>query len=312
MISVIIPAYKARKYLPDCLESIGKQTLQPKEILVIDDASPEPVDDIINEFSSKPGYPPLRLIKHEINRGQAAGRNTGMKAASGGWLAFIDCDDMWAPRHLESLMSLAETSGADLAFSPAVLFDADPYDPQNYTLRPLNEDEAALRPFALLNRCFIITSSTLIRKEQLANVNGFDEDQGLRGVEDLDCFMRLLEAGAKFSMSQHATLHYRKHPESATGTPGYLTRQCVKLLYRHINSVEGTKREKSELIMQTHWHCAISLWLVKAHDRNHWLCTAVKKSLPYPQSLLRWAYRFLRAVMKKSGANLHNSMGSSI
>ena len=63
-ISVIIPAYKARKFLPECLASIGDQTLLPQQILVIDDASPEPVDDIVANFAARPGFPPIRLIRH--------------------------------------------------------------------------------------------------------------------------------------------------------------------------------------------------------------------------------------------------------
>lgn len=303
-ISVIIPAYKARKFLPDCLNSIGAQTLQPAEVLIIDDASPEPIDDIVGEFAGREGYPPIRLIKHETNRGQAAGRNTGIRESKSDWLAFIDCDDMWAPNHLESVMAAATESGADLVFCPAILFSSDPHDPSNYRLRPLTADETALRPISILNRCFIVISSSVIRKESLLSSGGFDEDPMMRGVEDLDLFMRMLRNGANFHMETEATLYYRKHSESATETTGYLARQGVHVTQTHLGTVEGSRAEKRTILMQVYWRSAVQLWLVKSPDRVSWLLSALRHSLWNPYQFIRWSYRFIRSLHRNSCRNL--------
>lgn len=302
MISVIIPAYMARKFLPACLESIGQQSLQPAEVLVIDDASPEPIDDIIEEFENREGYPPIRLIKHEVNRGQAAGRNTGMKASKGDWLAFIDCDDMWAPRHLESLLATLDQTHADLGFCPAILFTNDPHDPSNYILRPQNADEEAIRPLALVNRCFIITSSTVIRASALENIGGFDEREEIRGVEDLDCFMRLLKAGHTFCMASDPTLYYRKHPASATGVLGHLARQDVRVRSSHVKWVSGGFYEKREILLNTYWRAANQLWAINAVDRWKWLLLAIISSIPSPCMGTRRACRFIMNLYSKRRA----------
>lgn len=303
-ISVIIPAYKARKFLPECLESIGRQTLLPDEVLVVDDASPEPVDDIVENFAGRPGYPSIRLIKHEVNRGQAAGRNTGITAASGEWLAFIDCDDMWAPNHLESVMNTAVSTNADMVFCPAVLFDSDPHAPGNYTMGPLNGDEKALRPLSILNRCFIVISSSVIRAESIRKAGGFDEDPMMRGVEDLDLFMRMFGTGAKFHMDPEPTLYYRKHADSATQTTGYLAKQSVHVTEKHIGSVQGSVSEKRTIRMQTYWRAAVPLWLVKDPNRITWVLKAVRHSLWNPYQCLRWTYRFLRSLYRQSSYGL--------
>lgn len=303
-ISVIIPAYKARKYLPECLESIGLQTLRPAEILVIDDASPEPIDDIVSSFAARPSYPPIRLIKHEVNRGQAAGRNTGMNASTSEWLAFLDCDDMWAPTHLESVMCAIHESGADLGFCPAILFNYDVHDPQNYRLRPLTPDEQTITPLSLLNRCFIITSSVVLRSTTLGGVGGFDESPSMRGTEDLDFFMKLLRAGTRFQMVPEATLYYRKHPDSATGTMGYLARQDVYVKERHIDWPAGSRSEKQIIMIEAYWRAAIGLWISKAPDRMAWLFSALRHSLWNPFQCLRWTYRFFRALRRDSAAGL--------
>jgi glycosyltransferase involved in cell wall biosynthesis len=304
MISVIIPAYKARKYLPDCLDSVCRQTLLPDEILVIDDASPESIDDIIQSFARRKDCPPVRLIKHATNRGQAAGRNTGIKESSSEWLAFLDCDDMWAPNHLESVMHTATQTGADLVFCPAILFDKDPHDPNNYRLRPLTEDETSLRPLSILNRCFIVISSSVIRADAIRAAGGFDEDPMMRGVEDLDLFMRMFRAGAKFHMDPEGTLYYRKHPGSATETTGYLARQSVHVTKAHIGNVAGSTTEKRTILMQTYWRSAIQLWLIKSPDKVSWVRTALLHSLWNPYQCLRWTYRFSRAVLRNSSRGL--------
>lgn len=303
-VSVIIPAYKARKFLGECLESIGSQSRLPEEVLVIDDCSPEPVEDIIADFSGRPGYPPLRLLKHEVNRGQAAARNTGMKASRTEWLAFLDCDDLWAPNHLEHLISTAEATEADLAFCPAILFEDNPQAEDNYVLRPMTADETAMRPLSFLNRCFIITSSTLISRDCLTLVGGFDESPQLRGVEDLDCFLRLLANGARFEMNPEATLYYRKHPDSATGRLAYLARQDIEAKRRHIDKVEGTPGEKRTIMMQSYWRATIKLWLAKSPDRVLWLLRSWRHSLWSPLQGMRWSYRFLRAMRRKSASGL--------
>lgn len=303
-ISVIIPAFKARKFLADCLTSIGEQTLLPDEVLVIDDCSPESIDDIIESFSTKEGYPFLRLLKHQVNKGQAAARNTGIKESKSNWLAFIDCDDLWAPNHLESVLKTAEKSGADLVFTPAILFDSDSHDPDNYRLRPLSEDEKNIRPLSLLNRCFIVISSSMIRSEPIRKLDGFNEHPLMRGVEDLDLFMRLLESGAKFRMDPAATLFYRKHPESATGTRGYLAKQSVYVTRKHISHVKGRLTEKLSILTHTYWRTAIQLWLIKAPDRVIWLVRAVLRSLWNPYQFLRWSYRFTRSIRRNSCNNL--------
>lgn len=244
------------------------------------------------------------MLKHKVNRGQAAGRNTGMKAASGEWLAFLDCDDMWAPGHLESVMGTAESSGAGLVFCPAIMFDTDPHDASNYVLQPLSEEENQLRPISILNRCFIVISSSIIRADAIKRAGGFDEDPMMRGVEDLDLFMKLFKAGVKFQMDPQPTLYYRKHPDSATGTPGYLARQGVHVTRTHVNAVEGSRSAKRTILMQAYWRCAVELWLLKSSDRFSTLLQAIRHSLWNPYQCVRWCYRFSRSIHRHSSRGL--------
>jgi len=293
-ISVIIPAYKARKYLPECLESISHQTLAPTEVLVIDDSSPEPVDVIVAAFSANPENPPIRLLRHKVNLGQAAGRNTGIKASDSEWFAFIDCDDVWAPDHLEQAMATLKKSGADLAFCPATIFDQDINCPLGFTERPMTPEEEAISPLALLGRCFIIMSSVVARPSAIRAFGGFEEDNRMRAVEDLDCFMKLLKAGAKFSMSERPTLFYRKHPESATCTKGYMVRQTVHVTEQHIGWIEASSAAKRRLLGDVCWRASILTSQLNAKDRRDWLIKALRVSALNPILLGKWMARYVK------------------
>jgi glycosyltransferase involved in cell wall biosynthesis len=298
-LSVIIPAYKARKFLPDCLDSIGIQTLQPSEVLVIDDASPEPIDDIVAEFANREGYPPIRLIKHETNRGQAAGRNTGIHASSGELLAFIDCDDIWAPGHLQQAVDTLEDQRLDLVFCPATLFEHSVESPMGFVEQPMNEAEGRMEPLALLKRCFIIMSSVVAKAEIIRDLGGFDESPSMRAVEDLDLFLKLLEQGKRFGMGAQSTLFYRKHPDAATARTGHMTYQAAVVREKHAPTISGNWFRKRSIVAFYWWKAWLD-YLYIGEKRWGVLARALWQSVPVPQEILRGIIRTYRIVVARS------------
>ena len=103
-ISIIIPAYRVEKYIGDCLNSILQQkgvSADALEILVIDDGSPDRSGEIALELAQE--YSFLKVIRKE-NAGVAAARNTGIEAATGQWLYFVDSDDWLAEGAIEAML----------------------------------------------------------------------------------------------------------------------------------------------------------------------------------------------------------------
>lgn len=293
-VAVVIAAYRARNYLRKCLESIGHQTVAPKEVLVVDDCSPEPVDDIIADFASFPGYPPIRLIKHDRNRGQAAARNTGAAATDAEFLAFLDHDDVWGPRHLEDAMKVLTDSNADLSFCPAQVFQKEPGD-LDFVERPMTPAEQALEPLALLARCFIITSSVAVGRNRFHALGGFNEDARMRAVEDLDFFMRLLKAGATIAMAPDVTLYYRKHSGSATGQPAGMAFQVGHVTAVHAHRFGGSWFRCQSLVARTWWR-AWNTCLRHGQVRPDILTRAVLSSAFVPLEIARGVSRSLKVV----------------
>ncbi len=110
-ISIIVPIYKVEDYLDKCIESIVKQTYQNLEILLIDDGSPDRCPAICEEWSQRDSR--IRVI-HQKNGGLSAARNTGIRAANGEYIGFIDSDDYISPMMYEKMLSAITEKEADL------------------------------------------------------------------------------------------------------------------------------------------------------------------------------------------------------
>ena len=111
LISVIVPVYKVEAYLDQCVRSITGQTYRNLEILLIDDGSPDGSGSICDAWAAKDSR--IRVI-HKENAGAGAARNTGLDAARGELIAFVDSDDYIAAGMYRHLFQLLET-GADIA-----------------------------------------------------------------------------------------------------------------------------------------------------------------------------------------------------
>ncbi len=111
LISVIVPVYKVEAYLDKCISSITEQTYRNLEILLVDDGSPDRSGEICDAWAAKDSR--IRVI-HQKNAGGGAARNTGMDAATGQFVGFVDSDDYLHPRMYEHLYSLM-AEGVDIA-----------------------------------------------------------------------------------------------------------------------------------------------------------------------------------------------------
>lgn len=111
LISVVVPIYNVEKYLSRCVESILNQTYKNLEIILVDDGSPDACPQICNEFQEKD--PRIRVI-HQENAGLSAARNTGIKYATGAYIAFVDSDDYIDENMYEVMYEDIQKNVADL------------------------------------------------------------------------------------------------------------------------------------------------------------------------------------------------------
>lgn len=168
-ISVIIPVYKVEPYLDACVSSVVGQTFSDLEILLVDDGSPDRCPELCDTWAQKD--PRVRVI-HQENGGLSAARNTGIEAAKGEFLAFVDSDDMLEPDALRRAWEAQREYGADLVIINVVYVDENerPLGTPDFSMfqdEVLDEDAIWQRYFALGEQkiYYAIACSKLIRAE---------------------------------------------------------------------------------------------------------------------------------------------------
>ncbi|WP_329106722.1 glycosyltransferase [Micromonospora sp. NBC_01699] len=120
-ITVVVPIHNVRRYLVDCLDSIAGQTYPDLDVVLVDDGSTDDSGEIAERYARTDDR--FRLIR-QPNRGLGAARNTGIEAAAGDYLSFVDSDDLLPPYALEVLVGALRQTGSDFASGNVALLTA--------------------------------------------------------------------------------------------------------------------------------------------------------------------------------------------
>lgn len=188
-VSVIIPIYKSEKFLPRTLESVRAQTYSDLEVICVDDCSPDRSKEVIKEYAAKDSR--VRYLAHEKNMGAPAfGRNTGLAAAEGDFITFLDHDDTFLPTKLEELLKAMEREKVDFICSNCQLINNATGKVDMLAWGGVSGDPKAGFARRLLEDNFVPPNSTLIRRSVFQVVKGFDTS--LKGVDDYDLWYRIV------------------------------------------------------------------------------------------------------------------------
>lgn len=124
LVSIIMPAYNAEKFIAESIESVLAQTYPNFELIVIDDCSPDQTVEIVQNYVSKDKR--VKFFKKERNQGVAEARNTGLNHAKGDFVAFLDSDDKWVEDKLEKQLAvLKERNDIDVVYGSYYRFNSD-------------------------------------------------------------------------------------------------------------------------------------------------------------------------------------------
>lgn len=180
-VSVIVPFYNGGKTVGQTLTALFAQTYTDIEVIVVNDGSPEPLERHIQPFGSEPR---LKVI-HQENGGVAAARNTGIKAASGPFIAFCDQDDIWHADKLAQQMPHFSNPAIGLVYTGTEAVNTRGHRQQ---ILPAYEG----RCFAALSKKNFITCCTVVlRKSLIEQIGYFNADRQLQGVDDRFVWMRV-------------------------------------------------------------------------------------------------------------------------
>lgn len=223
MISVIVPVYKAEKYLERCVNSILNQTYRDLELILVDDGSPDGSPELCDRFAQQDSR--VRVI-HKENGGVSTARNAGLEAARGEYIAFVDSDDWIEPYMYETMLSAAQKHNCDVVMCDCVKDHADHSELYSHGIRGGFYDHKQLRQEhyphllimenveypATISNCTILWHSRLNTKKQRY-------EAGVRFSEDLLFGAKLLrQAESFYYIKGKAFYHYVMNPSSASHT----------------------------------------------------------------------------------------------
>ena len=211
IVSVIIPAYNAVAFIGETLASVYAQTFADFEVIVVNDGSPD-TEDLERELERYPSK--LRYIKQE-NQGAAAARNTGIKAARGEFVAFLDADDTWLPAFLEKQVDLLERTPADVVWADALISGDSPLAGRTFMQVQPSCDEVT--PENLLSvRVTVLTSTVVARRQPIIDVGLFDVT--LWRGQDFELWLKLARRGCRFVYQEEVLAHRRIVKSSLSGS----------------------------------------------------------------------------------------------
>jgi len=244
LISIVLPAYNMGLFIGEALHTVSTQTHTQWEVIVVDDhASEDGTATIVHKFAAEHPQHRVELIRHEHNMGVSAARNTAIAASHGEFVAFLDPDDRWLPMHLERLFEqFTSCVGLDVATGPVEAFWDGP-DERAAQVWAIAEWQIRSFPASLALNNFIQPSATLVRREALVKVGGFDTDVALQHIEDYDLWIRLVEEGARFVILKEHTSSYRKHIAAASSDTTRMRILHGRLYAKHVeffNASRGT------------------------------------------------------------------------
>ncbi len=259
-VSVIMNCLDCEKDLPAALESVKGQTFQDYEIIFIDNASTDSSPEIAKNFGAK-----LRYFRNNSTIPLGAARNQALSLATGKFIAFLDCDDLWKPAKLEKQLSLfRKNQKLGLACTDTEIFN------NRKILSRVFESSRPARGLVfadLIERQWISMSSAMVKKEALDSVKGKDGqwfDERLNVCEEADLFYRIAHNWELDYVPEILT-SWRVHSQNTTFQKFHqFSEETLLILDKHLQIYPNYAQDYGNLVSllkkRAAFQSALALW----------------------------------------------------
>ncbi len=241
VVGVIVPVHGFAPYLAETLDCLLEQSPAVDEIVVVDDASPEPL------VLHPDHVPRCTLVRRGSCGGPAAARATGLAALDAvvGLVALCDSDDAWVSGKLAAqLAAFSRFPSAALCFGRAVVVGADGRPTGERWAQPAAGPHSGPALQSMLYEANPLpTSSVVLRRDALEAAGGFESP--VRVAEDWDLWLRLAAGDESFICEPKAVVRYRRHPGGLTADVAALARCQLELHRAHGSLVAPEVRERA-------------------------------------------------------------------
>jgi glycosyltransferase involved in cell wall biosynthesis len=247
-VSVIVPAYNRARLLEGCLRDLLDQTYPDLEIVVVDDGSTDDTGRVAGSVDDRR----LKYIRHDLNRGLPAARNTGIRASTGEFIAFQDTDDRWERDKTRIQMDMFR----ELPPEVGVLYSnvTRSVRGREYTV-PGNRGRAGGGDIGsgILYGNFIAVISAVVRRECFERAGLFDES--LPSLEDWELWIRMSRI-YRFRFLDKVLARVNYTEDSLTSNVEYTIRARKSILKKHHGIFSANRKALAKNYAQLGWdHC---------------------------------------------------------
>jgi glycosyltransferase involved in cell wall biosynthesis len=231
-ISVVCPTYNSKAFVSRAIKSIIEQTIPPYELIICDDGSSDGTERVAENLLIRSGI--NYLILKGPHRGPGATRNTGIRTASGEWIAFIDSDDFWEPLKLEKI-SETISKNIDINF----ICHHEIMVRRNGEFQKLEHGKRYVSSGSLVRQVYasniFSTSAVVCRKDLLLESGLFDEN--LMSGQDYELWIRLSPHMRPFFIRQFLGCYVERDGNITSGPALRRIVNELKIAVRHKNMV---------------------------------------------------------------------------
>jgi glycosyltransferase involved in cell wall biosynthesis len=256
--SVIIATYNRAEFLKECLNSLVQQTYKNFETIIVDDGSTDNTKDVIDEFKS---LLMVNYIKTSNSGYPSIPRNIGVRHASASWLCFLDSDDKWERTKLKKC--IAYINDYDVIYHKLKYFGKG--KPFYRTTIPSRQVNNSVFVDLMTNGNSIPLSGSMVKKQLFFQVNSFDENRAIAGIEDYDLWLKISRITNKFIFIPEILGFYRIHASSITQ---FSQKQIDKITFiyeRYLPLLETQYHKQADIIKD--YYLAIVYYRMKDYKQ---------------------------------------------
>lgn len=215
LVTIITPVYKVADFIERCVVSLFEQTYNQIEYVFVDDCSPDNSVEVLQDVISR--YPQrisdVKIIRHPVNKGVAAARNSGIENATGDYVYYVDADDWLEKDAIEKMAVAAETNNADIVAIGWYLSLTK--NERNMPMPNYTDAESALR--AMLSGQMRWNLWLYMIRRSIYETHGFRYIEGENVGEDMYMLIRLFSQSASIVFVKDPLYHYiRQNTNSIT------------------------------------------------------------------------------------------------
>ena len=265
LVSIVIPTYNAANFIVDTILSVLNQSHSDLEVIVVDDCSTDDTVSIVKKMCDEDFR--IRLVSLEKNMGGPAGpRNIGVAAAGGKWVCFLDADDLWHPAKITRQINALRSLNASFCCTNITVFSetCDFLEARRGT----HGDYGSYTFSQICSKNRICTSSVMVSADLLKDTPFF-ESPSYHAVEDMQCWLQILESIDRCAVIPESLVGYRISEKQISKNKLKMAKKFFMVINQY--RFKSNKGIGWKVYIYFIMYCVLSLWSLVRRSLDAWI-----------------------------------------